>query len=75
MLFYYNPNISPELEEIKRYEELCRYISKRYGKAIDIIKGKYDHGSWSSLVEPLEKSGEGGLRLSLIHISEPTRPY
>ncbi len=67
LLYYYNPNIHPFLEEDKRYVELKQYIVKRYGTEIDLLKGEYDHDAWISMVEPLSLSGEGGLRCRICY--------
>lgn len=66
-IFYYNPNISPIEEEIKRFSELQRYLENRYGGETKLIHGRYDAGSWNSLVEPLELSGEGGFRCKVCY--------
>lgn len=66
-VFYYNPNISPESEEEKRFSELKNYIGKRYGAEVEVIRGKYDQVEWNSLVEPLSLSGEGGFRCKVCY--------
>lgn len=65
--FYYNPNIFPQEEEEKRYAELVRYISARYGKEIEVLRGRYDYDFWDSLISPVEKSGEGGFRCRICY--------
>lgn len=65
--FYYNPNISPIDEEQKRFEELERYLVKRYEDQVGLIRGKYDFDEWSDLVEPVSLSGEGGFRCKICY--------
>ena len=65
--FYYNPNISPESEEKKRFEELERYLEERYQGEIGFIRGKYDFKSWSNMISPVSKSGEGGFRCRICY--------
>ena len=60
--FYYNPNISPQKEEAKRFIELEKYLKKRYKGQVGLTRGSYDFNEWNRLVEPLSLSGEGGLR-------------
>lgn len=43
ILYFYNPNISPKKEYIKRLNELKK-ISKIYN--LKLIKGPYDHKKW-----------------------------
>jgi hypothetical protein len=66
-VFYYNPNIFPADEEEKRFIELSRYIEKRYGSVVEVIRGKYDNYEWNQLVEPLSLSGEGGFRCKVCY--------
>lgn len=61
-VFYYNPNIYPAEEEQRRFSELKKYLEQRYDGQIGIIRGKYDAENWRSFIEPLEMSGEGGMR-------------
>lgn len=65
--FYYNPNISPVDEEQKRFEELERYLAKRYEDQVGLIRGMYDFDEWNSLVEPVSLSGEGGFRCKVCY--------
>ena len=58
-LFFYNPNIFPAEEYIKRKEELIRY-AKSLG--LDFIDGDYNHDIWLKKVEGLENEPERGLR-------------
>ena len=65
--FYYNPNISPQEEETKRFEELERYLEERYEESVGLIRGMYDFDAWSDLVEPVSSSGEGGFRCKVCY--------
>jgi predicted adenine nucleotide alpha hydrolase (AANH) superfamily ATPase len=66
-VFYYNPNISPETEEEKRFIELSRYVEKRYGSGIEVIRGKYDNYEWNQMVDPVSTSGERGFRCKICY--------
>ena len=66
-VFYYNPNIFPAEEEEKRFQELDRYLGRRYGEKIGLIRGKYDFDFWNSMIEPVELSGEGGFRCRICY--------
>src|SRR3989304_10188713 len=61
-LFYYNPNLYPEKEYIKRLEGI-KTISKRYN--ISLITGKYENKKWLSLTADFEDDPEGGRRCTL----------
>lgn len=65
--FYYNPNISPQSEENKRFEELERYLDERYQGDVDLIRGMYDFNDWNELVNPVAGSGEGGFRCRICY--------
>ena len=65
--FYYNPNISPQSEEEKRFKELERYLDERYRGEVGLIRGKYDFRNWSDLISPVSKSGEGGFRCRICY--------
>ena len=62
---YYNPNISPNDEYIKRVKEQERFINeinKEYGYSIDFIEGKYDPSEFYEKVKGFEDVPEGGER-------------
>ncbi len=65
VVFYFNPNISPEDEYIKRLGEQKRFINKLGG--IEIIEGDYREGAGAFIlaVKGLESESEGGKRCSL----------
>ncbi len=58
-IFYFNPNIYPELEYTIRKNE-----SKRHAESLGLtwIDGDYDHGLWREFVRDLEDEPERGLR-------------
>ncbi|MGN0000197.1 MAG: epoxyqueuosine reductase QueH [Marinilabiliaceae bacterium] len=58
-IFYYNPNIYPEDEYIKRRNE-----SQRQAEALGLqwVEGAYDHGEWLEAVKGLESEPERGGR-------------
>lgn len=58
-VFYFNPNIYPELEYTIRKNE-----SKRHAESLGLtwIDGDYDHGLWREFVRGLEDEPERGLR-------------
>ncbi len=58
-VFFYNPNIFPEEEYLKRKNELIRYCEK---KSIRFIDGEYDHQKWREAVKGLEREPERGKR-------------
>lgn len=61
--FYYNPNISPQEEYLKRVEELKRLIRTMPLKnQADFIEGKYDSERYFEFAKGLEKQEEGGER-------------
>lgn len=62
-VYYFNPNISPEGEFIKRFEEQKRLISKMPVKnEIKLIKGAYDYELFLDISKGLEDCREGGER-------------
>ena len=66
VVFYYNPNIYPEEEYLKRKAEQIRYIeilSKKYGKdRISFLDCDYEAEKFYSAVKGLEAEREGGAR-------------
>lgn len=62
-IFYYNPNISPETEFIKRVREQKRLVNTMPLKSkIKVIEGKYDSNRFFEIAKGLEKLKEGGER-------------
>ncbi len=68
-IFYYNPNIYPAEEYIKRKNEEKKYIeilhSKRPEIKIDMLDCDYDSQSFYDAVKGLEKEREGGARCAV----------
>lgn len=63
-VFYYNPNIFPEKEYLKRKNEQIRLISEfnKIGKDISFIDCDYDHSVFLKCTIGLEREKEGGER-------------
>ncbi|MGN1134041.1 MAG: epoxyqueuosine reductase QueH [Oscillospiraceae bacterium] len=62
-IFYYNPNISPKEEYLKRVEEQKRLISQIPAKnPVSFIEGRYDAREYFDAVKGLENIPEGGER-------------
>lgn len=62
-LFYYNPNISPEIEYRKRVEEVKRLLGELPVKnAVSFREGRYDTESFYALAKGHELELEGGER-------------
>lgn len=62
-IFYYNPNISPETEFVKRVREQKRLVNTMPLKSeIKVIEGKYDSDRFFEIAKGLEKLKEGGER-------------
>ncbi len=62
-VFYYNPNIAPESEYVKRLQEQQRLIQElpaRY--PVHFAAGDYDSGKFYEMAKGLEKEKEGGER-------------
>ena len=58
-LFFFNPNIYPEEEYLKRKEECIRYARSL---GLDLLDGDYDHTLWLERVSGLEGQPERGTR-------------
>jgi predicted adenine nucleotide alpha hydrolase (AANH) superfamily ATPase len=63
-LFFYNPNIFPELEYNKRLEEIER-VAKEF--KFEIIYDDYDHEAWLRKIKGLESEPEKGQRCLLCY--------
>lgn len=62
-VFYYNPNISPESEYIKRVNELRRLVSEQpHGYPVTFSEGKYDPERFNDMAKGYESCPEGGER-------------
>lgn len=62
-ILFYNPNISPETEYIKRIDEIKRLIEELPVKnKVSLIEGRYLPGEFYTSVKGLENEPEGGKR-------------
>lgn len=62
-VFFYNPNISPETEYVKRVEELHRLVNELPSVyPVDIIDGTYEPEKFYQMAQGLEQVPEGGER-------------
>ena len=62
-VFYYNPNIEPEEEYVKRKEEQKRYLKEvNTLYSIQFLDCDYDHKEFIQLSKGLENEKEGGPR-------------
>lgn len=58
-VFYYNPNIEPEEEYIKRKEEQKKVCKN---DKVPFVEAEYDNQEWLDFVKGLENEKEGGAR-------------
>lgn len=58
-LFFYNPNIYPEEEYIKRYNEVKKWAEK---DSFELLQGEYNQLDWLEAVRGKETEPEGGAR-------------
>ena len=56
-IYYYNPNIYPEVEYIRRKEELKKFI-KQFKNKINVIEELYNTEEYYKSIKGLEKLGE-----------------
>lgn len=56
-IYYYNPNIYPEVEYIRRKEELKKFI-KQFNNKINVIEELYNPEEYYKSIKGLEKLGE-----------------
>ena len=62
-VLFFNPNIFPEEEYLRRASELRRYVSEvHFQNPVEVLEGPYEPGSFFELVKGLEKEPEGGAR-------------
>ena len=61
-LFYYNPNIFPDEEYLKRKTECIRHAQML---GLDFVDADYDHDKWLEAVKGLEDEPERGARCLL----------
>jgi len=63
-LFFYNPNIFPKKEYLKRLNE-AKKIAKIYN--LNLIIGEYKHSEWLKKIKGHEKDREGGERCEICY--------
>ena len=67
-IFYYNPNISPESEFIKRVEELKKLINLMpLTNKVDVVVPAYDNNIFNETIKGHEKDKEGEERCYLCY--------
>ena len=67
-IFYYNPNVSPESEFLKRVEELKKLISLMpLINKVDVVVPTYDNKIFNETIKGHEKDPEGGERCYLCY--------
>ena len=60
-VYYYNPNIYPEEEFIKRQEAQKQFLQK-YNPEIKLIEGKWENNEYEDIIKGFESAVEGGER-------------
>ena len=67
-ILYYNPNISPYSEYLKRKEEQIRLINTMKTKyKVDIIDADYDNNLYEEKIKGLENEPERGIRCHICY--------
>ena len=67
-VYYYNPNISPYEEYLKRKEEQIRLINTMKTKyKVDIIDADYDNNVYEEKIKGLENEPERGIRCHICY--------
>lgn len=62
-IFYYNPNIHPEEEYIRRVQEQKDFINEfKCENKVEFLKGKYDIDKFFNMAKGMEDLEEGGER-------------
>lgn len=61
-VFYYNPNIFPAKEYIRRKKEQEDYINGKYNGVVTFIEGDYIKEDYYNAIRGYETEPEGGLR-------------
>lgn len=70
--FYFNPNIHPEEEYVRRFRAL-KIVCKELN--FPIIEGKYEKKRWFSKTEGLTEEPEGGKRCNICYNMRLRRTY
>lgn len=67
-VYYYNPNIFPENEFAKRYEEQKRFCTEFFGEYnINVIEEPFNQTEFQNAVQGLETKREGGQRCTVCY--------
>lgn len=64
-IYYYNPNIAPESEFLRRAGEECRLVREMNLREARVTVGPYDAARWRALVRGHEDDPEGGERCAI----------
>ena len=65
VVYYYNPNISPEAEFIHRAEEQMRLATEMPLREVSVVQGEYDPNAFFERVRGHENDPEGGERCGI----------
>jgi predicted adenine nucleotide alpha hydrolase (AANH) superfamily ATPase len=67
-VLFYNPNISPESEYLKRLNELKEFVkNQEYKNPVDVIEGVYEPKKFYDFATPLKDLKEGSHRCFLCY--------
>lgn len=66
-IYYYNPNIHPEEEYIKRLNEQVKLVNEVYKNKINVIKEIYDPIDYFNKIKGHENDKEGGERCHICY--------
>lgn len=64
-VFYYNPNIYPAEEYLRRKQEQLDFIARAYNGALPVIDCDYETAAYYAAVSGYESCAEGGERCAL----------
>lgn len=64
LLFFFNPNIQPQVEYKKRRDAACM-VAKKFG--IEFFEGEYRPSDWYQHLQPYGQEPEGGRRCRLCY--------
>jgi len=66
-VFYYNPNIEPEEEYLKRKEEQIKLINKLNIPNITLMDSSYDNDNYRRVIKGHEEDNEGSTRCHICY--------
>ena len=64
---FFNPNIYPEEEYFKRFNELKRFVKEYTNNEVNIILNEYNYQTYLDQIKGYEKEKEGGKRCEICH--------